>query len=686
MATTTFDKDIAVPVVPELEDPATNCRLYKARTNDLVKRASLTVGELHALKIEPFLLKDGTCLETYKQVKKYLSQDVSELPEVQLAFQSIKKLLPDACECMQGSMLEDLKTRLTRPAPTLPSGYVNFCKKIVKELFPNGWDRNWETATANFSPSLGSCVNFSRKSGGQLAALATDGQDHWRERIKMPHGSLKGELLLVNSSGKPRPLTRFESDSSYLRPLHGLIYDQISKNPWLLRGDVTAEKLKNAGFSGSSETSLISGDYVSASDNLPIEIAELILDVIWSSSRHIPASILRFAIAAQRPELTFERQDHTIDSFVPSIGQMMGSYLCFPLLCIQNYLAFRWATKDMVTVPPALINGDDILVEENDKFFNRWSRTISDVGFVVEETKTSVSTEWGTINSTLLRRRGGNLVPIQTTRMGLLRRSRHPANLGASFEKFARVGDPSLWFKRGITFLRWHIYLLRWGCVAQDMNFFGRLARSCWKYAFSGALWMREASLRASDIPSLEPEPCPHNIVMAGNEFQSFPREQVTAEVVKDIGGWMATRKWQLGRSFQATKASSLLKVRQSQFLSGYQKWLDLRTTKRAAKNAIWRFFPRESLGRRTTQLFSLSGQSRCGFGRSWWTRPEKCTDVRVPVELCLKHNLVPQHVSVDVVISRRDNSLFGKGFNMLMNSSAREERMRRIVADYDAL
>nr|UEP19813.1 RNA-dependent RNA polymerase [Sclerotinia sclerotiorum ourmia-like virus 18] len=683
MATTTHNRVIE-SIVPELEDPATNCRLYKARTNDLVKRATLTVAELHALKIEPFLLKDGDCLNVYKQVKSYLSRDISDLPEVQLAFQSIKKLLPDACECMQGSMLEDLKIRLTRPAPTLPSGYAAFCRKIVKELFPNGWDHNWKTAAANFSPSLGSCVDYPRKSGGQLAALATEGQSAWHDGLNKPHGALKGELLLVNSSGKPRPLTRFESDSSYLRPLHGLIYDQISKNPWLLRGDVTAERLKNAGFSGSGETSLISGDYVSASDNLPIEIAELILDVAWSSSNHVPASVFRYALAAQRPELTFERQDHTIDSFVPSIGQMMGSYLCFPLLCIQNYLAFRWATKDMVTVPPVLINGDDILVEKDDKFYDLWSGTIKEVGFEVEQSKTSVSLEWGTINSTLLRKKGGNLVPIQTTRMGLLRRSRHPANLGASFEKFARVGDPKLWYQRGIHFLRWHAYLLRWGCVAQDMNFFGRLARSCWKGAFSGALWMREASLRASKIPSLEPAPCPHNIVMAGNEFQSFPREQVTAEVVKDIGSWMATRKWQLGRSFSPTKVSRLLAVRQSYILPEHHKWLDLRTSKRAAKNAIWRFFPKNSLGRMTTQLYSSLGQMRCGLARSYWTRPEKCTDVRVPNDLCVKHHLVPQHCSVDVVIGRRDNSLFGKGFSMLMNSSAREERMRRIVSTFD--
>lgn len=195
---------------------------------------------------------------------------------------------------------------------------------------------------------------------------------------------------------------------------------------------------------------------------------------------------------------------------------------------------------------------------------------------------------------------------------------------------------------------------------------------------------MREASLRASKIPSLEPAPCPHNIVMAGNEFQSFPREQVTAEVVKDIGSWMATRKWQLGRSFSPTKVSRLLAVRQSNILPEHHKWLDLRSSKRAAKNAIWRFFPKNSLGRMTTQLYSPLGQMRCGLARSYWTRPEKCTDVRVPNDLCVKHHLIPQHCSVDVVIGRRDNSLFGKGFGMLMNSSAREERMRRIVSTFD--
>nr|UTQ48831.1 RNA-dependent RNA polymerase [Monilinia fructicola botourmiavirus 1] len=681
MATNSLNNEFGVDDC--MSDPATSCRLYKARTNNLVKRASLTVGDLHSLKIEPFLPIDGPCLSVYKHVKKYLSMEVSETPEIQMAFQSIKKLLPDACSCMGGSMLEDLKIRLTRPAPVLPSGYVSFCRGVLRELFPSGWDRNWKSAVANFNPSLGSCVGFSRREGGQLSAVAPVGQEAWINSIDRPHGSLKGELLLVNSSGKPRPLTRFEADSTYLRPLHGLIYDQISKQPWLLRGDVTSEKLKLAGFSGKKDTPLISGDYVSASDNLPIEIAELILDVAWSSSVHVPRSVFVYARDAQRPELQFERQDHLIDSFEPSIGQMMGSYLCFPLLCIQNYLAFRWATKDRATIPPVLINGDDILTEGDNEFFNHWSNVIAEVGFEVEKTKTSCSTDWGTINSTLLRRIDGHLVPIRTFRMGLLRPSRHPGSLGESFEKFAKVGHPSRWFRSGVIFLRWHAYLLRWGCVAQDMNFFGRLARNVWKYAFGGSLWIREGALRASKIPSLEAPPCPHNIVMRGDEFQSFPRKQVSKEVVKDIGSWMATRKWQLGKSFVPTKISGLLRSRQSQVLPALKCFLDLRETKEAAKTSVWRFFG-NPFDRETKFVFSPTGNRCAVLGRSYWTRPVKCDDVRVPVALLSKHNLVPRHFTVDDVVSRCDKTLFVKGFAMLMNSSAREERMRRIVAGYD--
>lgn len=156
-----------------------NCRYYKARTTLVVKRATTSVMALfEGLSIPPLTLPVvENCSSLYKAVKQYLSIEVSPEPEIQMAFQSIKKLLPDACKCMRGSMLSDLRTRLTRSPPQLDPAYLSHCKLVLSEIFTEGWDKSWNAKTRSFSPSLGSSVGSSRRDGGQLAALAVEGRD-----------------------------------------------------------------------------------------------------------------------------------------------------------------------------------------------------------------------------------------------------------------------------------------------------------------------------------------------------------------------------------------------------------------------------------------------------------------------------------------------------------------------------
>jgi len=682
-----ISQEPAFTATSEKGEPATKCRLYKARTTLVVQRATSTVAKLHSLNIPKPSFSSKTCSSLYKEVKAFLGTEVSDLPEIQMAFQSIKKLLPPSCPCMEGSMLSDLKDRLTRPPPVLSPQYIAFCRNIVAGLFPSGWDRGWESKTETFSPSLSSCIDSSRSSGGQLSKLAADGQDTWRRGLKtLTHVELVGELLLVDSAGKPRPLTRFSVDSTVLSPLHDLIYDHLSKQPWLLRGEVSTTKLFEAGFRR-ERGSLVSGDYVSASDNLPIEIAELILDVLWSSSRTVPASVFSFAVAAQRPVLNFEDQDHLRDSFVPTIGQMMGSYLCFPLLCIQNYLAFRWAAEvaGLDSTPPVLINGDDILFQhKDDGFYNVWVETIVGVGFEVEHTKTSCSASFGTINSTLLRWREGNLVPIRTYKMGMLRRSEHPSNLGASFDTFCKVGDKRRWFIAGLEFLQYHSYILGWNCVAQDMGFRGRLARSVWRNAWGGALWLRESVLRsASDLPALEPLPCPHSIVMKSEEFQSFPADLISPEMSRGIGRWMAARKWQLGKTFVRVKSKSVLEFRRKSIPFPVLKNASLtKSLCKWAKSLDWR---RDACDIASYQfaLWHLPDGSVHKIGKtSWWLKPARREGVRVPVPLLAEFGLLPHVASVEEILSRKESSLFGVGAVMLYNSHFRQNVYSGILAE----
>jgi len=58
-------------------------------------------------------------------------------------------------------------------------------------------------------------------------------------------------------------------------------------------------------------------------------------------------------------------------------GQLMGSLLSFPLLCLQNYIAFRWVFPASV---PVKINGDDIVFRSTLDQFDRWSAVVGQLG------------------------------------------------------------------------------------------------------------------------------------------------------------------------------------------------------------------------------------------------------------------------------------------------------------------
>lgn len=636
------------------------CRDFMARTTLVVHRASSSVSRLLDVDLPTFCpSRVRTCADLLKLVKEFISQEVSDSPEVQFAFQSIKKLLPASCKCLKSGMLEDLRLRLSRPPPSLPPGYIQFVRKVSAEIFPRGWDYAWESKVESFSPSLGSCCGTGRAKGGQLADLAPLGQRSWQESLNQPQpGSLEGELLLVDSSGKPRALTRFPSSAASLRPLHGLIYDQISKFDWLCRGDV-ADNLQKAGFDPTSREwkPLTSGDYKSASDNLSIEVAESILDVAWGSSKRVPASVFRYALAAQRPSLSYEGPDGLTDTFVPTRGQMMGSYLCFPLLCLQNYIAFRYAEWiSGCEGTPVLINGDDILFQSSQDFSDRWMSVVGGLGLEVEKTKTSVSCEYGSLNSTLLRWTNNGLTVVKTLKLGMLRECSHPGNLGVSALQFARCGPKTSWLKNFCEFLSWHERtIVKWRCTAADMGFFGRLSLRAWTRFRGGRLLWRDDVLHQKKVDRLPAAHCPHNIVMASEEFVNVSTKDVTKDISKDTSRWMASRKWELGAQFRVVREPQLISQRANATgmsgLSVYYK-TGAREMKEEASVLMRRreYFAnpdRESLsnqllrcaGLRSGPLVPVAYSREVRKERPWWKERPSRDGVRIPKAVWYNHH-----------------------------------------------
>jgi hypothetical protein len=344
--------------------------------------------------------------------------------------------------------------------------------------------------------------------------------------------------MVVQSAGKPRPLTKFSYEALLLKPLHKTLYGWLSRRPWLLRGEPTKEALNRAGFVEDAGL-LTSGDYRSATDNLPIEVAEVVLEEARRNSVVVPDSVWVYALRMLRPQV------HAVlhgveESFVVTKGQMMGSYLSFPLLCFQNYAAFRWARalsgrKERF---PLLINGDDILFQSDPEFSRVWEQAVSSVGLEVEPTKTSRSYDFASLNSTLFRWKSSRLCVQPTIRMGMLRPRDYLNGLGRTFADFVRGVPPGVAWLAGKEFFRWNIAAMRstGRLTADEWGFRGRLA---WRLASI-------FSIAASSPFRVEPPPCPseHDVQVPSELLEWFPLGSLSDELRSLNAAEMTCWKW----------------------------------------------------------------------------------------------------------------------------------------------
>jgi len=490
------------------------CLAFRSRTRIYIQRACQEWAYIFGCSSPTVNLDSDSCLEMASEVKKLLSECPSMDHEAIMAWQSMKKGLPDSCKCMELPLLTKVVENFGLGQVPIPSDYLSFVRSEARRLFRKGWAKGvYENRVLTCSPGLSGTVDSPRAHGG----CQSDWQNEHASFLETCLGSdavgldplLGAELMVVQSAGKPRPLTKFVGESLVLKPLHDSIYDRLRGCRWLSVGDVRAETLDRARFSESIGGVLTSGDYKSATDQLSLEVAEVILSEILRGAPEVPAHLKEYALRALRPSLFHEGLG--LKGLRPSRGQMMGSYLSFPLLCLQNRFAFLYAMKeaghsrsDSERIP-CLINGDDILMQTSLKTSGIWMKTVSSLGLEVERTKTSVDERFGTLNSTLLRWSGGNLRVRPTLRFGRLRQAEFVNSLSVAFRDWLAGVKGNLRFRAGVVFFKRNLTLLRSTKLSLlELGFRGRLAHRL------GVLFSMDSALLELSPP---PIPVGHNCV-----------------------------------------------------------------------------------------------------------------------------------------------------------------------------
>jgi len=207
---------------------------------------------------------------------------------------------------------------------------------------------------------------------------------------------------------KPAQLAMFKAllDYNCMRPCKDGNYDPSS----ILRE-----------FDGIHPNYLLSGDYSAATDGLHMDISQVAIDELANAFSHMPA--IAKLIRWEGGTHTIEYPEWTgVQPVAQTNGQLMGSLLSFPILCMVNAFTYCEASKEPLSEAKAMIHGDDICFHHNKIVINKWKDIAHNVGLEPSVGKNYTAKDWVSIDSQLFTREGSVLRKFNTGKFKCVRR------------------------------------------------------------------------------------------------------------------------------------------------------------------------------------------------------------------------------------------------------------------------
>lgn len=212
------------------------------------------------------------------------------------------------------------------------------------------------------------------------------------------------EALKVRVISKGPPMTYF-----CLKPIQKFMWSVLANHPTfqLVGKPVDASMLEEVlGFPTQSK-GYVSGDYKAATDNIRWELTETVWDELCNICQ-FPAAIRLLGQNALTEHIFIGDEG---EELIQRSGQLMGSIISFPILCIINAAVCRWSMvlTDYPTINgreptlrqlPLLINGDDCAFTVSQRCFETWKRIAEMAGLETSVGKTYYSDKFVNINST----------------------------------------------------------------------------------------------------------------------------------------------------------------------------------------------------------------------------------------------------------------------------------------------
>ncbi len=228
--------------------------------------------------------------------------------------------------------------------------------------------------------------------------------DHFMCRMDFdaypPEGPLEVRVEPIVEPLKVRTITAGRGDLFCLKPLQRAMWKALGDFPQyiLTHGTQNLVPAISRVYQQSGPDDVwISGDYSAATDSVDLLASQALMEGILESIDHEPTR--RWAMKELSPHLIFYPKSSGLEPALQKSGQLMGSFLSFPLLCLLNN-----ATAKFAGLSPSqyLINGDDILMRAPASTYQIWKERVDEFGLELSLGKNYVSKRFGTINSQLI--------------------------------------------------------------------------------------------------------------------------------------------------------------------------------------------------------------------------------------------------------------------------------------------
>jgi hypothetical protein len=333
------------------------------------------------------------------------------------------------------------------------SNIIDQVKRIVRRCFKPGQFRSllrrettkFPSSSAHSDPlterKFGGAVNrvrdfFTNHIVGELDRMSYHPRVGVREHYFIDYPSAKGEIakdILSNEFNavpvylreplKVRTITKGPSTPYwFLRPIQQMMWSSLEKHPVFqligrpINSDTLNRMLKYTDVNDQTRN-WISGDYSSATDNLVAWLSKKIwFEITYRTG--IPDEIYEFGLKA----LTKHTIVYDDEIIAQQNGQLMGSPLSFPILCIANAaVCMMGFSKDQRILDrvPLCINGDDCVMRYTQEEYSRWSSYAKFIGMTPTPGKCYIAKDWLQMNSELYVLRNGSFTNIPFTNFSL---------------------------------------------------------------------------------------------------------------------------------------------------------------------------------------------------------------------------------------------------------------------------